>query len=106
MKWHYHQRAVVPQVLHYSPSHHKWQILLQKPLSQVSFGTGDPSTHDIYIGWNEFSNPVASDTHGGVIFVSKSSEAAVASYPTRDIHIHDNYFHDGNEDFVYIGDGV
>ena len=66
----------------------------------------DYSTHDIYVGWNEFSNPVASDTHGGAIFVSKSSETQVASYPTTSIFIHSNYFHDGNIDFIYIGDGT
>jgi hypothetical protein len=56
------------------------------------------------VGWNEFANAVASDAHGGVIFVSRDS--GVGSYVTNNVQIHDNYFHDGNEDFIYIGDNV
>ena len=66
----------------------------------------DRSTQYIYVGWNEFGNPVANDVHGGVIFVSKSSDDSVDSMPTQNIYVHDNYFHDGNEDFIYIGDNV
>jgi hypothetical protein len=65
----------------------------------------DLSTENTDIGWNEFANPYASDTHGGVIFISKDGASAVSQYQTRNTHIHHNYFHDGNQDFFYFGDG-
>jgi len=61
-------------------------------------------TQNIDVGWNEFSNAYASDTHGGVIFVSKGGTNPPAG-DTKFISIHDNYFHDGNMDFIYTGDG-
>jgi hypothetical protein len=67
----------------------------------------DRTTEHIYIGWNEFSNAVAgSDARGGVIFISKESAAEVAAMPTQNIFIHDNYFTDGNTEFIYVGDSV
>jgi hypothetical protein len=56
------------------------------------------------IGWNEFNNAYARDTHGGVIFISK--ESSVRDKYTRYIYIHDNYFHDGNMEFIYTGDNT
>lgn len=68
---------------------------------------GDLGTHDIDIGWNEFANGYASDTHGGQdIFVSKSADAQVSGYYTDRVFIHHNYFHDGNSDFFYVGDNT
>ncbi len=66
----------------------------------------DYSTQYTDIGWNEFSNAVANDTHGGVIFISKSGDPQVVSAPTDYIYIHDSYFHDGQLDFIYEGDSV
>jgi hypothetical protein len=57
-----------------------------------------------YVGWNEFSDAHALDTHGGVIFISK--ESTVTDKYTRYIYIHDNYFHDGNMEFIYTGDNT
>jgi len=73
--------------------------------------TGMPSGTDLstlytYVGWNEFSNAVSSDAHGGVVFLSKEGSSVAAPYPTDYIYIHDNYFHDGNMDFIYSGDNV
>ncbi len=66
----------------------------------------DYSTQYTDAGWNEFSNAVASDTHGGVIFISKSGDTQVANFPTDYVNIHDSYFHDGQVDFIYEGDSV
>jgi hypothetical protein len=57
-----------------------------------------------YVGWNEFNDAYARDTHGGVIFISK--ESTVTAKFTRYIYIHDNYFHDGNMEFIYTGDNT
>jgi hypothetical protein len=57
-----------------------------------------------YVGWNEFNDAYAGDTHGGVIFISK--ESTVTAKYTRYIYIHDNYFHDGNMEFIYTGDNT
>jgi hypothetical protein len=68
----------------------------------------DRTTEYIDVGWNEISSPIATfdsqGPHGGAIFVSRSSDAG--SYQTRCISIHDSYFHDGDQDFIYIGDGM
>ncbi len=66
----------------------------------------DYSTQHTDVGWNEFANPVANDTHGGVIFISKAGDSQVSSAPTDYIYIHDSYFHDGQVDFIYEGDSV
>jgi hypothetical protein len=70
--------------------------------TQAGF-SGDRNTIYTSIGWNEFSNAYSSDTHGGVIFISKSSDGG--AYSTANVYIHNNYFHDGNMDFIYSGDG-
>jgi len=63
------------------------------------------TTHDIDVGWNEFSTPYSNDNHGGTIFLSRES-AMPSGFNTNHIYIHDNYFHDGTQgDFIYIGDG-
>jgi hypothetical protein len=72
--------------------------------TQPSFTGADISTLNTNVGWNEFSNAVASDTHGGVIFISKSSDSG--NYITDGTLIHDNYFHGGNVDFIYSGDNT
>ncbi len=67
--------------------------------------TGDRSVQYVNIGYNEFNNPVAgTDSRGGAIFISRNSDAG--SYTTNNIYIYDNYFHDGNMEFIYIGDNV
>jgi len=82
-------------------------IYIKTQAAYTCCSPGDLSTQDIDVGWNEFSNGYASDTHGGQdIFVSKSADAQVSSYHTTDIRIHHNYFHDGNSDFFYVGDNV
>jgi hypothetical protein len=61
------------------------------------------NVYDIYVGWNEIDSPYTNDGRGGAIFISTNMTSA---NPTRNIYIHDNYFHDGAEsDFVYSGDG-
>jgi hypothetical protein len=58
-----------------------------------------------YVGWNEFNDATAGqDARGGVIFISK--ESTVTAKYTRYIYIHDNYFHDGNMEFIYTGDNT
>jgi hypothetical protein len=64
----------------------------------------DRTTEYIDVGWNEFSNPFSLDKYGGAIFISRSSD--VGDQQTRCISIHDSYFHDGDQDFIYIGDNV
>jgi len=72
--------------------------------TQPSISGVDYSTQYTDVGWNEISNPVAgSDDRGGAIFISKSSDSA---YDTRYVYIHDNYFHDGNMEFIYTGDNT
>ncbi len=67
--------------------------------------TGDRSVQYVNIGYNEFNNPVAgTDSRGGAIFISRNSDAG--SYTTNNIYVFDNYFHDGNMEFIYIGDNV
>jgi len=65
---------------------------------------GDRNTWYTYIGWNEITNAVSSDNHGGAIFISRSSDAG--SYTTQYIYIHGNYLHDGNMEFIYTGDNT
>lgn len=65
-------------------------------------------THDIDVGWNEFSNSYSSDFHGGVIFVSKGGTGVPhgGTNDTNNIFIHHNYFHDGTQgEYIYMGDG-
>jgi hypothetical protein len=72
--------------------------------TQPSISGVDYSTQYTDVGWNEISNPVAgSDNRGGAIFISKSSDSV---YDTRYVYIHDNYFHDGNMEFIYTGDNT
>jgi hypothetical protein len=69
--------------------------------------TGDRYTWYTYIGWNEFSNAISpKDLAGGVIFISKSGDESTMSYTTQYVFIHDNYFHDGELEFIYTGDNV
>jgi hypothetical protein len=66
---------------------------------------GDASVDHTDVGWNEFADAWAgTDTRGGVIFVSR--EGGTDGKYTGDTRIHDNYFRDGNMDFIYIGDGT
>ncbi|HRY63198.1 MAG TPA: choice-of-anchor Q domain-containing protein, partial [Patescibacteria group bacterium] len=69
-------------------------------------GNNNFGTLYTYVGWNEFINAVSSDTHGGVIFISKSGDTQIANYATDYVYIHDNYFHDGSMDFIYFGDNI
>jgi hypothetical protein len=46
----------------------------------------------VYIAWNEFDSPVNSGSHGGVI------DLRVTSY----VYVHDNYCHNGPDEFIYI----
>ncbi len=72
--------------------------------TQPSISGVDISTLNTNVGWDEFSNAVASDAHGGVIFVSRASNAG--TYITDGVQVHDSYFHDGNDDFIYVGDST
>jgi hypothetical protein len=66
---------------------------------------GDKSVDHTDVGWNEFADAWAgTDTRGGVIFVSR--ESGTDGKYTGDTRIHDNYFRDGNMDFIYVGDGT
>lgn len=58
-----------------------------------------------YVGWNEITDPYASDTRGGGMFCSTQSTAHPEHY-TNHIYFHDNYFHGGNTDFIYTGDNT
>jgi hypothetical protein len=70
--------------------------------SEPQFPAIDYPSRYVYVGWNEFNNPVASDTHGGAIFLSTHADAPAY---TQNIYIHDNYFHDGTQsDFIYSDD--
>jgi hypothetical protein len=67
--------------------------------------SGDTSVDHTDVGWNEFANAWAgADQRGGVIFVSR--ESGTDGKYTGDTKIHHNYFHDGNMDFLYLGDGT
>jgi len=74
--------------------------------TESSISSGDRSTTYTDVGWNEFSNFVANDYHGGVIFVSKSGDADISGFPTAFTYIHDNYFHNNAQECLYVGDGV
>lgn len=84
----------------------KHNVYIKTEYTGLSCTANDCSTQYTEVGWNEFANPVASDLHGGVIFISKSSESQVANAPTDYVYIHGNYFHDGQMDFIYVGDGT
>jgi|Deesub1362A_J573_1020465.scaffolds.fasta_scaffold00942_9 hypothetical protein len=64
----------------------------------------------VYIGWNEFENWTAdlnpNDTisRGGAIFVSTASDAFNKGI-TNHVYIHDNYFHGGDSEPFYNGNG-
>jgi hypothetical protein len=76
----------------------KSQALESNPLGNLV-----PTAQYIYVGWNEIDSPYTNDGRGGSIFISSNLDAA---NPTKNIYIHDNYFHDGSQnDFIYIGDG-
>ncbi len=67
--------------------------------------SGDKSVDYTYIGWNEFANAYSgADRRGGVIFISR--ESGTTGKYTDHTYIHDNYFRDGDMDFIYIGDSV
>lgn len=57
------------------------------------------------VGFNEFANAYASDSHGGVIFLSRDS-----GQPSNYIHdytyVYGNLFRGGNMDYLYSGDSV
>jgi hypothetical protein len=57
------------------------------------------------IGFNEFANAYSSDTHGGVIFLSRDG-----GQPSQYIHdytyVYNNLFYGGNDDYLYSGDSV
>jgi hypothetical protein len=60
-------------------------------------------TEEIDVGWNEFKDAEAgSDSRGGVIFARHASDATTTVL--RNVSIHDNYFHGGNQNFIEIGD--
>jgi hypothetical protein len=83
----------------YDSYKHNIYIKTQPSISGLNY-----ATLYTYVGWNEISSPVAgSDNRGGAIFISKSSDSA---YDTRYVYIHDNYFHDGNMEFIYTGDNM
>jgi hypothetical protein len=84
----------------YSNMEHNIYVKTQRGLS------GDRNTWYTYIGWNEFSNAISKDLAGGVIFISKESATEVENYYTQYVFIHDNYFHDGEMEFIYTGDNV
>jgi hypothetical protein len=84
----------------------KHNVYIKTEYTGLNCSTHDCSTQYTDVGWNEFANAPASDLHGGVIFISKSSESQIATAPTDYVYIHGNYFHDGQMDFIYIGDGV
>jgi hypothetical protein len=73
--------------------------------THADYVAGDKSAEHVEIGYNEFLDAYASDTHGGVIFISKASDAG-SSKVTRYINIHHNSFHDGNMEFIYTGDST
>ncbi|HXU13637.1 MAG TPA: IPT/TIG domain-containing protein [Terriglobales bacterium] len=57
------------------------------------------------VGYNEFANAYASDTHGGVIFLSRDSGQS-SQYIHDYTYIYGNLFHGGNDDYLYSGDSV
>jgi hypothetical protein len=66
---------------------------------------GDKSVDYTDIGWNEFAEAWAgNDARGGVIFVSR--EGGTTGKYTGNTTIHNNYFRDGNMDFIYVGDST
>jgi hypothetical protein len=80
------------------------QIYVKTQIDDAA-ATWDITASNVYIGWNEFSSPYASDVHGGAIFLSTQSGVPSTKF-TNHVYIHDNYFHDGSEsDFVYADDG-
>jgi uncharacterized protein YjdB len=66
---------------------------------QTLDGFGAPS-QNIDIGWNEIDSPTSKD-RGASLFVS--SHGTSPNF-TKDIRIHDNYFHGGNSNFIYMAD--
>lgn len=65
----------------------------------------DQSVLHTEIGFNEFANATATDVHGGVVFLSRDG-GQPAQYIHDFSYIYDNYFHDGNDDYLYSGDSV
>jgi hypothetical protein len=78
--------------------------------SYAPYVTGDTGINYVDVGWNEDNNPhrvPASTGTGCAFFVSRDGSAA-SSTPqqyTQNVTIHDNYFHAGDEAYIYIGDG-
>ncbi|MBN8730169.1 MAG: hypothetical protein J0L64_06470 [Acidobacteria bacterium] len=66
---------------------------------QTLDGFGAPS-QNIDIGWNEIDSPTSKD-RGASLFVSSHGTSPNI---TKDIRIHDNYFHGGNSNFIYMAD--
>ena len=67
--------------------------------------SGELSTYDIDVGWNEFDHPT-STASSPMLYVSRNSGCPDPSY-TGDIKIHHNNFHEGNNLLpIYVGDGV
>jgi len=54
----------------------------------------------IDIGWNEFDHSVNSDHYGGIIDMRTASGTPYSNH----IYVHDNYFHDGDDDAIYVSD--
>ena len=78
-----------------------------KTQATLGFTAGvDQSTLYTDVGWNEFANAIASDKAGGVIFISHEGTPPVVNFKTDHVYIHNNYFHDGNMDFIFIGDNT
>ena len=73
--------------------------------------SGDKTVQYTYVGWNEFDRYTAAlhsgeSSRGGEVFVSSEGDEAYMEKPrTNHVYIHDNYFHDGNAEPVYTGDG-
>ena len=82
---------------------YKHNIYVKSHLYTIG-GSPDSTCQYVYIGWNEFDSPYAIDNHGGTIFLSTQGYAYNIGHYTNHVWIHDNYFHDGNMDFLYTSD--
>jgi len=88
---------------------YKHVIYVKTHRNPSSLGNGQSEYN--YIGWNEFDswtaalNPNDQPSRGGAIFVSTESYANKDGKQTNHIFIFNNFFHGGDSEAIFTGDG-
>ncbi len=88
---------------------YKHIIYIKTHRSPAGLGNGQCEYNEI--AWNEFDswtadlNPEDQPSRGGAIFISTESYAVKDGKRTNHIYIANNYFHDGDSEPIFTGDG-